>query len=473
MKNFLPFLLVFTMLLVGCESAEGFLDVPASPSAEFSERFETSSASSSEEASSEESAVQATNRKMAFHETETEGIFRIQTRIGDLDIIDMCYSSGRFAAITEREAGIALTGYDDEGNGVYAGILDEEFENSPLLGFADGFACLYSFETHESFACSASGSYYRAERSPAEEVHLYANGFVFIADGVASLCAPDQDVPYTTYTLPSSAEWLAGNEERALIRKDGRLSVLYPDGNQGNTLSELLSYAGGALVIRTGEQTLFANPVAKSVAVSADSSEVLAAGEDFLVKKTADGIRFSLSESQTAYTLQANDSFRFGGRTPDGFLYGLDHEWFLLSEEVFTADSTQILGYEEETDLLFTAGQVLCALSEQSWLILSEDGAPFALPPEVAGFTAHRVTDGEMLLNAAALLLGEIGRLESSPQNVCLYLCARVETGGNRTDYLFFEDGTTVGVLLDVSDPEKLPALFAEISDTIQEENTQ
>lgn len=474
MKKFLPSLIAFTILLVGCQSAEGFLNVPASPSADLPDRPGAVSEGSSVEDSSEElSLPEIGGRDLTFTETETEGITRIQTRKGDLEVLSMMYADGCFAALSRREAGIALTGYDEAGKGIFAGILNEELEDAVLLGFAGGFVCLYSETAKNSFACTPDGVYHRMEHGKIDKVALYRHGYAFTDGNTVSLCAPDRTEPYMTYRLPDGAVWLTGDEERALIQMGGRLYLLYPDGSLSEPFSETISFSAGGLIFRAEGQTVLANPFEKTAFASAECVSVLAAGTDYLVEQLQDSVRFTLPKAGTAFTLEADNTFRFGGRTENGFLYALCGEWYLLSEEVFEPLAAHVIEYPSDENALFAAGQALCAsASAAKGMVFASDGAPFALSPAVAGFTAHRITDGETLFTAAAVLISASETYGNAP-NACIYLCSRVDVGDTQMDYTFFEDGGTVGVLLDVSDTEKLPGLLEEIVTILYEENRE
>ena len=135
-------LLAVLLLLAGCSAnLSGTLDVSGAPSADLGERPGYRPQEVSGTLSEEEIPVaEPTARNMAFEPTATPGLYRIVTRTGDLKVLGMTYGNGVFFALTKRESGIAVTGYNDNGIGVFAGHVDEELTDVTLLGFTAGFA---------------------------------------------------------------------------------------------------------------------------------------------------------------------------------------------------------------------------------------------------------------------------------------------------------------------------------------------
>ena len=135
MKRTVLLLLLFAFLLVGCQNTDGVLVVPASPSADLPERpgTEHSDPSVVSEETSDETQPPSSERSLTFSATETDGLQRLQTRKGDLEVLGMAYGDGCFAALTVRESGTALTVYDESGAGIFAGILSESFSDPLFL----------------------------------------------------------------------------------------------------------------------------------------------------------------------------------------------------------------------------------------------------------------------------------------------------------------------------------------------------
>ena len=127
-------LLIALLLLAGCSAnLSGMLDVSGAPSAELGDRPGYRPEEVSGTLSTEDIPIaEPTARNMAFEPTATPGLYRIVTRTGDLKVLGMTYGNGLFFTLTKRESGIAVTGYTDEGTGVFAGHVDEELTDATL-----------------------------------------------------------------------------------------------------------------------------------------------------------------------------------------------------------------------------------------------------------------------------------------------------------------------------------------------------
>lgn len=462
MKKVLPLLIACALLLVGCKNTEGFLDVPASPSAAISEFPDIVSESVSEETSAETSESVLHERNMVFLETETEHLLQIKTRKGDLEVLGITYGDGVYFVLSRRESGNAVTGYSTVGKGLFAGVLEKAFTSPQLLGYANGYACLYSPDAKRTFACEPDSTYAWFDRKDAETVFLYQNGYAVVANGTLSLYGPKSKEPYNSYPIPGQATVLAADEERALLQQNGTLIQLDAKTAQTATLSPYLSYENGALSACLHGQTAICSIYDMTVTASNGLVRVLAAGRGYLVEELSASVRFTLTDRNRSFVLPKDDTFRFGARTDGGFVFAQGETWYLLSDEAFTEPSPAVLTCTDGTQLLYTAGQALCA-SASGNIRLAESGAPFAMSPAVAGFTATRVTDGETLFAAASYLLSATQNISLS-QNICIYLCDSVTDGAEPALYTMFEDGTVTGVLLDVTDTdyqEQLTEIFS------------
>lgn len=456
MKKLIPLLIVCALLLVGCKKAGGFLGMPDSPSADLPERPGVVSESSREESAEESDSgeVPLADRNMTFLETEHPYLQQLLTRKGDLEVLDMTYGGGVYFAITKRESGIALTGYDQEGIGVFAGIMETDFESPELLGYADGYACLYSPVTYQTFACKADGTYAAYPREEADEVRLYPRGYVHIKGNTVSFYGPAQKKPYETHTMPSHLTYLFGNEEQMIAsRTDGTLVYLTFDAETffETELSPFLNCDGMALSFSSHEQTVIFNPYDHTLVSSSDHLRVLAAGNGYLITELAQELRFVRTADGASCVLPKKGVFRFGARTDGGFLFAMGDKWYLLDDEALQETIT-VLHRKERTDLLYTAAKTLCS-SAVGNIRLAESGAPYSALPAVAGYSASRVSDYEALFDAAADLLSW-SQNTTLDQSICVYLCDSVTQDLSPVPYTLFKDGGVTGVLLDVTDAD-------------------
>lgn len=261
--------------------------------------------------------------------------------------------------------------------------------------------------------------------------------------------------------------------------QDGQVRFLLPNGTQEDDLLTQPLPQGMTAVGTASGFGLCCTALHQTVVLSRrlggfrvpDGGELLCCGEDFAVLRSEEGVALCLfgDEGVQVQTLDLRGALRFGGRTSDGLLLSCGGEWLLWRMTEATESETVVIPYQPETPAeevetaAFCAASVLCTVSEAVCGVkLAEDGAPFALSPAVAGFTARRETDGETLLLAAATLLETIPSLPVLPEEtrarLCLYLCGSLLNGTDPAEALLFADGNATGLLLDVSLPELLPA---------------
>lgn len=337
MKRFATILLPLVCLLVGCSSGEiGYLDVPASPSAVFSnDRPGYSEAETSENDTS--GTVNRSSRNMTFVETEAVGLSRVYTREGDLEVLGAASGDGVLFVLSRRESGISVTGYDGQGNGLFAGQLEETYKEPRMLGFAAGYACLYCPVASRVVSCRTDGSYVWFPYESAETVSLYENGYVFIRGNKVSLCTPEDSAPAAIYVLPSDCTWKAGNETSALIEKDGVLYTMKP-GGKPEPLPVLASYEGGGYVCGS----VVCNPQSGIAFFSPQTEELLFCGDDFTVEKQAVGLVIA-SDGGDCAVLPYGGAFAFHGRTESGFWYTVDGQlYFFDSSELVHASRASL-----------------------------------------------------------------------------------------------------------------------------------
>lgn len=421
--------------------------MPDSPSADLPDRPGFVSQAVSETDSTEESEQENTQfpeRNMTFWETDTPHLLRLQTREGDLEVLGMTYGDGTYFVLSHRESGNAVTGYDTDGTGVFAGVLETDFVSPVLLGFADGHMCLYSAEIDRTFACKTDSTYAWFNRGDTDSMQLYRGGYVQIKDGVVSFYGPQHQKAYTSYKIPDGMTFLLGDEEQALASQADGTLVQLDFTNEKMTQTELspyLSCDGTGLSLSAEGQAVLLNPYDRTMIASSEHVRVLAAGNGYLVEERTYDIRFVRTSDGGVFTMLKDETFRFGARTDDGFLFATGGTWYLLGDEAFDDNGVAVLQSGEDAQLLDTAGQALCELASGN----------ISLSADPAGFSAERVTDGETLFLAAAHLLSAVQNASLS-DDTCIYLCDSVTVGEISVPYTLVEDGDVTNVLLDVSD---------------------
>ncbi len=451
MKKVLPLFLACLILLSGCKTAGGFLVTPDSPSADLPDRPGAVSTDESETASKEESEQENTElpeRNMTFSKTDTPHLFSVLTRQGDRKILGMTYGDGTYFALTQREKGIALTGYDTDGIGTFAGILEESFTFPTLMGFADGYACLYSAETGRTFACKADSTHVWFDRDETDSVRLYRGGYVLIRDGAVSFFGPQNQKAYASYTVPDDMTFLLGDEEHALASaKDGSLVQLTfsPDGMTKTALPPYLSYDGNVLAISDAGQTVIFNPYDLTLVAAPKAGKVLAAGKGYLIGEQNGSLWFLDTKNGKTFSMPKDGAFHFGGRTEDGFLFAQDGAWYLLKDEALVGE-TDVLQYQTDTELLTAAYKALCNAAPKQLRLFDRDF------PTGGDLSATEVTDGEVLFASAAFALSAFDRVALA-DSVHIYLCDSVTVGASPVPYAMQEENGVTSILLDVTDP--------------------
>lgn len=466
MKKLLLLFLACILLLSGCKTAGGFLSMPDSPSADLPDRPGVVSKDPTETDSKEESKQENTElpeRNMTFAETDTPHLYTILTRKGDQKILGMTYGDGTYFVLTKREKGSAITGYDPDGIGTFAGILEESFTFPTMMGFADGYACLYSAETNRTFACKADSTYVWFDRGKTDSIRLYRGGYVHIRDDVVSFYGPQYQKAYTSYNIPDGMTFLLGDEEYALVSKqDGSLVQLTfsPDAMTETPLSPLLSYDGNAVALSAHGQTVLFNPYDHTLIPAYGLGSVLASGKGYMIEEQDGSIRFVNTENGSTFSLPKSGAFRFGARTDDGFLFAQGDTWYLLKDEAFDS-RINVYRREEGGDLPTVAFRALCG-TVPAHIRLSADSFPAD-----GEITATQVTDGETLFTSAAYALTAAKNALQSDR-ICLYLCDSVTIGNTAVPYAMTEENGTANILLDVTDPHYQTQL-TEILTMLQE----
>lgn len=469
MKKLLPLLFACILMLSGCKTAEGFLSMPDSPSADLPERpgfvsEESSSKPQPEESEQEEGALP--ERNMTFLDTDTPYLKQILTRRGDQKILGMTYGDGTYFALTKREKGYALTGYDTDGIGTFAGILEDSFTFPTLMGYADGYACLYSAEACRTFACKADSTYVRFNRGKTDSIQLYRGGYVHIRDGVVSFFGPQHQKAYATYTIPDGMTFLLGNEETALVSKQDGTPVqltFSPDGMTENLLSSCLSYDGNAITVSAHGQTVLFNPYDHTLIAAPEYAKTLAAGKGYVIEEQNGGIRFVDTENGNTFFLPKSGAFRFGARTDEGFLFALGDAWYLLEDEALDGNA-DVYQRIEGDNLLSVACRALCETASGAFRLF--DGGF----PTINGVAATEVTDAETRFASAALALNVADGIECS-ESVHVYLCDSVTADTSAVPYAMAEQDGVTSVLLDVTDPhykEQLTEILTMLQEGIQ-----
>ncbi|MBQ2254479.1 MAG: hypothetical protein II325_04930 [Clostridia bacterium] len=446
-------LLAVLLLLAGCSAnLSSMLDVSGAPSADLGDRPGYRPEEVSGTLSEEEIPVaEPTARNMAFEPTATPGLYRIATRTGDLKVLGMTYGNGVFFALTKRESGIAVTGYNDNGIGVFAGHVDEELTDVTLLGFTAGFACIYSPSTGTTLACRTDSTYVQLVREVADEAWLYDGGIAMKRGNVISLYVPDKKEPSATFTLPEGSRWVQGNQTGAWVEKDGKLYLLSADGKMSGALSSLLSIKGEGYLCTAGSSAVVINPLQGIAYYDESVKSLLACGEDFTAEATEEGLRLVSPADGKAALLPLGNAFDFGGRTKKGFLYHTDGVYFWYAASHMTPATLSVVAFTSVEDpLAIGARLMLSVLESKKGVSVSNSGA------EAPEFTAVGETDNEKLFSACTIL-AEASVLPAGS----LFLCESVTAEGKSVPYFQTENA----LYLDISDPERLSALLKELNE--------
>lgn len=452
-------LLAVVLLLAGCSAdfAE-LLNVSGSPSADLGDRPGYHPEETSGTLSTEDIPISGpTDRNMAFEPTATPGLYRILTRNGDLKVLGMTYGNGIFFALTKRESGISVTGYNEEGTGVFAGLLDEEITDPLLLGYTAGFACIYSAEANITLACRSDSTYVQLTREAADEVWLYDGGIAMKRGNVISLYAPDKKDPSATFSLPEGYTWVQGNQTGAWVAKGGRMYLLSADGRLSGALSPLLTVSGDGYLCASEDAVVVVNPLQGMAYYDESAEALLLCGKDFSAEKTAEGLRLVLPAEGKAASLPLGNTFTFGGRTEKGFLYHTDGVWFWYAASYMTPDTPAIVSFTSVEDPLAIGAKLMRSVVE------TQKGVALSAEDVSAGeLSAVGITDEELLFTACALLLRE----ETLPAGT-LFLCESITLGG---ESVTFHQGETA-VYLNVSRPEEIPSILQALkeSEDVQE----
>ena len=447
-------LLIALLLLAGCSAnLSGMLDVSGAPSAELGDRPGYRPEEVSGTLSTEDIPIaEPTARNMAFEPTATPGLYRIVTRTGDLKVLGMTYGNGLFFTLTKRESGIAVTGYTDEGTGVFAGHMDEELTDATLLGFTAGFACIYSPSTGTTLACRNDSTYVQLVREVADEAWLYDGGIAMKRGNVISLYVPDKKDPSATFTLPEGYRWVQGNQTGAWVEKDGKLYLLSADGKMSGALSSLLSIKGEGYLCAAESSAVVVNPLQGIAYYDENAKSLLACGEDFAAEATEEGLRLVSPADGKAALLPLGNTFEFGGRTKKGFLYHTDGVYFWYAASYMTPTTLSVVSFTSAEDpLAIGARLMLSVLESTKGISVSNSGA------EERDFTAVGETDSETLFSTCAIL-AEASVLPAGS----LFLCESVTAEGKSVPYF----QTETALYLDVSRTEQLSAILEALNET-------
>lgn len=441
-------LLMALLLLTGCSgNLSGALNVPDSPDGEFGDRPGYRPTEVSGTLSEEEIPVTPSGRNMAFEPTAESGLYRVLTRTGDLEVLGMTYGDGRFFAMTRRESGIAVTGYDDNGTGVFAGLINEELEDPVLLGFTAGFACIYAPGQNATLACRANGTYVQLIHESAEEVWLYDGGYAMRRGNVISLCLPNEKEPVATYTLPEGYAWVQGNQTGAWVEKDGKLHLLSADGKLSGGLSPLLTVTENGYYCQANGTSVVVNTL-QGMAHPGAGEALLACGKDFSAEKTPEGLRLVLPAEGKAATLTGKGEITFGGRTKKGFLYRSDEGWFWFAASAMTPATLPVVSFSSLEDPLAMGAKLLLSVLEgkKNEKVCNDDHA-------YGTVVATGETDPATLYTALSLLLAEYEMPEGE-----LYLCHAITVDGEAVRY----HKTPMRFYLDISDPEEVHTIIQD-----------
>ncbi len=442
-------LLTALLLLTGCSAGlEGTLNVPDAPSGEFGDRPGYRPTEVSGTMSEEDIPIgEPSGRNMAFEPTDTPGLYRILTRTGDLAVLGMTYGDGVYFAMTERESGLSVTGYNDDGVGLFAGLLSEVMTDPILLGYTAGFACIYSPTGNATLACRVDSSYVQLTREPADKVWLYDGGFAMQRGNVISLYAPDQKDPSATFTLPEGYTWVHGNHTGAWVEKDGKLHLLSADGKLSGGLSPLLTVKDGGYLCKFGSQTVVVNTL-QGMAYHSKCEALLACGKDFAAEQTENGLKFVLPAEGKTATLPVTGDAAFESRTKKGFLYHDKEGWFWFAAARMDLTALPVISFTSAEDPLLIGSKLLLSVLEakKNNKVCNEDHAYGTVSVEGA-------TDSAALFTAIALLLEE----HELPHGE-LYLCRSITVDGKAVRY----HNTPMRFYLDISHPEEVPAILLE-----------
>lgn len=446
-------ILTAVLLLSGCSAGLGHvLDVPSSPSADLSDRpgyypTENSGTLSQEETLNEEPS----ERNMAFEATDTPGLYRVITRHGDLEVLGMTYGDGMFFALTKRDSGISITGYNDEGDGIFAGLLDEDMADGVLLGYTAGYACIYSPSLGATLSCRTDRSYVKVIREAAEEVWLYDGGIAMKRGNTVSLYTPNGKDPSVVFTLPEGYSWVQGNQSGAWVEKSGRLYLLSADGKLSGALSALTTVRDEGHLFTWGKSSVVVGPSSTLAFYEEDIESLLACGKEFAVVETKEGVSLYLFQDSRKVILPMESGFRFDGKTKNGFLYSHDGGYFWYADSQMEAYSASITFYAIMGEPLDIAARHIITLVERTKEVSISDIIPSG------SVTATPENDSEKRFTAGVILL------ESSfPSVKTIFLCSEIIDQGERVSYSLQDDK----LFLDISRPEDLSSILQSLAES-------
>lgn len=442
-------LLTALLFLTGCSAGlEGLLNVPDAPSGEFGDRPGYRPTEVSGTMSEEDIPIgEPSGRNMAFEPTDIPGLYRILTRTGDLEVLGMTYGDGVYFAMTKRESGLSVTGYNDDGVGLFAGLLGEVMTDPILLGYTAGCACIYSPTGNATLACRGDSTYVQLTREPADKVWLYDGGFAMQRGNVISLYPPDKKEPTATFTLPEGYAWVQGNQTGAWVEKEGKLHLLSADGKLSGGLSPLLTVTDGGYLCRFGNHAVVVNTL-QGMAYYSEGSALLACGKDYAAEQTENGVKFLLpAEGKTVALSTAGDA-TFGGRTKKGFLYRDGESWLWFAASRMDLTAIPVASFTSAEDPLLIGSKLLLSALEakKNNKVCNDDHA-------YGTVSVKGATDSEALFTALALLLEE----HELPDGE-LYLCRSITVDGQGVKY----HNTPMRFYLDISRPEEIPAILLE-----------
>lgn len=411
-------------------------------------------------------ASQPSKRNMGFTETEAVGLYRVVTRTGDLSVLGMAYGDGSYFALSLRERGVFLTGYSEDKEGVFSGMLTEEYLSPSLLGYADGFACLYCPESDLTLACRGDGSYVQLRREDADAVWLFDGGYAMQRGQEISLYPPHKKDPTAVFTLPEGYTWVSGNETGAWIQKDGVVSLLSADGKLSGGLSSLLTVWEDGYLCRSGSFAVVLNPHQGLAYASRNVTALPACGDDYTVELTSAGLRITLPAQGKTALLPAGKDFVFGGRTQKGFLYAVDGAWYWFAASAITEDAPKAFAFSSHEDPMAIAAA--CAKDA----LASLAGTPLHTEAVIRdGLSSTGITDNGTLFAVCGELM-EILKANSLPEDD-LFLCTGLTVQGTDVPYAITEEGIFLSVSPMDTLEEQIASLWAEWNEQNTKEDEQ
>ncbi len=406
-------------------------------------------------------AAQPSKRNMGLAETEAVGLYRVVTRTGDLAVLGMTYGDGVYFAMSQRERGYFVTGYGEDKKGIFSGMLSEEYSAPVLLGYADGFACLYCRESGLTLACRGDGSYIQFRREAADEVWLFDGGYAMQRGQEISLYPPNKKDPIAVFTLPEGYTWVSGNASGAWVEKDGTVSLLSADGKLSGGLSPLLSVQNGGYLCTANRFAVVLNPLQGVAYATRNLSSLLSCGADYSIEKTSAGLRITMPAAGKTALLPGGEAFTLGGRTEKGFLYAMDGAWYWFAETAMTESVVQTIPFAPSDDPM--AVSLLCAKDA----LCAQIGMTLHTESVVRdGFSATGITDSGALFHACTALESLLKHRELPGDK--LFLCSALTAEGQALPFAVTEEGIFLTVEQDGLE-ERIDQLFAQLEENLQE----